>query len=160
MVRLSALVQARQSEEAQVQLGIRPPAGAGQRILVVDDNRDSAKSMAMLLKLQGNQTQTAHDGEEAVRRALEFAPDVILLDIGLPKLDGYDACRAIRKQRLGNQPVVIALTGWGQEDDRRKSREAGFDSHLVKPVDYKALLAMIESLLPSTAEDSRKSPTR
>jgi PAS domain S-box-containing protein len=152
-VRLPALVQARQSEKPQVQLGIGPTAGAGRRILVVDDNKDSAKSLSMLLKLQGNQTQTAHDGEEAVQRAVEFAPDVVLLDIGLPKLDGYDACRAIRKQRLGNQPIIIALTGWGQEDDRRKSREAGFDSHLIKPVDYEALLAMIESLSPALKID-------
>jgi DNA-binding response OmpR family regulator len=107
----------------------------------------------MLLKLQGHETRTAGDGEEAVQWAMEFTPDVVLLDIGLPKLNGYDACRAIRKHRLGNQPVVIALTGWGQEDDRRRSKEAGFDSHLVKPVDYQALVAMIESLSPVTKTD-------
>jgi DNA-binding response OmpR family regulator len=116
--------------------------------------------MGMLLKMQGHETLMAHDGDEAVQRALEFDPDVILLDIGLPKLDGYDACRAIRKHRLGRQPVVIALTGWGQEEDRRKSREAGFDSHLVKPVDYQALVTMIESLSPSRSADaSIDSPT-
>lgn len=108
--------------------------------------RTPAKSLALLLNLQGHETLTAADGEEAVLRAASFCPDVVLLDIGLPKLDGYDVCRAIRKDRLGNQPILIALMGWGQEEDRRRSREAGFDSHLVKPVDYQALVTMIESL--------------
>jgi DNA-binding response OmpR family regulator len=102
----------------------------------------------MVLKLQGHDIRTAGDGEEAVQQAVEFDPEVVLLDIGLPKLDGYDVCRAIRKQRLGNQPLVIALTGWGQEDDRRRSRDAGFDSHVVKPVDCQELMRMIESFTP------------
>ena len=151
IMRLPALARHAERGEPPVPIGIRPPvAGQGRRILVVDDNKDGAKSLALLLKLQGHQTQTASDGEEAVRRSEEFDPDVVLLDIGLPKLDGYDACRAIRKQRLGNQPLVIALTGWGQEEDRRRSREAGFDHHLVKPVDYEALVTILESLSPAT----------
>jgi CheY-like chemotaxis protein len=161
VVRLPALVQPSRGEKPPVQLGVRPSvAGQARRILVVDDNKDAARSLATLLKLQGHETRTAVDGEEAVQRAIEFTPDVVLLDIGLPKLDGYDACRAIRKGRVGNQPVVIALTGWGQEEDRRRSREAGFDSHLVKPVDYQALVAMIESLSPVTiTETSGDGPT-
>ncbi len=151
VVRLPALVQPSSAEEPPVPVGIRPPtAGKGRRILVVDDNMDAAKSLSLLLKLQGNETQMAADGEEAVQRVASFRPDLVLLDIGLPKLDGYDACRAIRKLQTGNQPIVIALTGWGQEEDRRRSREAGFDSHLVKPVDYQALMTMIESILPAT----------
>jgi len=151
VVRLPALVQSSRTEKPPMHLGIQPPfVGKRRRILIVDDNRDAAKSLALLLKLQGHETQMAADGEEAVQRAASFCPDVVLLDIGLPKLDGYDACRAIRKDRMENQPIVLALTGWGQEEDRRRSREAGFDSHLVKPVDYQALVAMIESLSPAT----------
>ncbi|MDQ3564040.1 MAG: ATP-binding protein [Pseudomonadota bacterium] len=113
------------------------------RILVVDDNRDSAESLAMLLKLMGNETHTAYDGFEAVEAAAAFRPDVILLDIGLPKLNGYEACRRIREQPWGKDMVLVALTGWGQEEDRRKSREAGFDGHIVKPVDPTALTKLL-----------------
>jgi PAS domain S-box-containing protein len=113
------------------------------RILVVDDNRDSATSLAMLLQLTGNDTQTADDGLGAVEQAEAYRPDVILLDIGLPKMNGYDACREIRRQPWGKEIVVIALTGWGQNDDRRKSKDAGFNAHLVKPVDYAALLKLL-----------------
>jgi CheY-like chemotaxis protein len=105
------------------------------RILVVDDNRDSAISLGMMLKLMGNETHTAHDGLAAVEAAEEFRPDVILLDIGLPKLNGYDACRRIREQPWSKDTLIVAATGWGQDDDRRRSKEAGFDHHLVKPVD-------------------------
>ena len=94
----------------------------------------------MLLKLTGNETHTAYDGLEAVEAAAAFKPDVVLLDIGLPKLNGYEACRRIREQPWGKSMVLVALTGWGQEEDRQKSREAGFDDHLVKPVDHAALI--------------------
>jgi PAS domain S-box-containing protein len=106
------------------------------RILIVDDNRDSADMLAMLLKFTGHETFTAHDGAAAVEGAARLDPDVILLDIGLPGLNGYEAARRIRQQqRDGNRPVLIALTGWGQDEDRRRSEEAGFDAHVVKPVD-------------------------
>ena len=104
------------------------------RILVVDDNEDAAMTLAMLLNMKGSETCMAHDGFDAVEKAAEFRPDVILLDIGLPGMDGYDACREIRKQPWGTDITMIALTGWGQDDDRRRSMEAGFDLHLVKPV--------------------------
>jgi PAS domain S-box-containing protein len=109
------------------------------RILVVDDVRDSAVSLATLLRLAGNETRTAHDGVEALEQAAAYRPDVILLDIGMPKMNGYDACRAIRQQPWGKDIVIVALTGWGQEVDRRRSKEAGFNGHLVKPVDHAAL---------------------
>jgi CheY-like chemotaxis protein/two-component sensor histidine kinase len=117
----------------------KPTIMPARRFLIVDDNRDSAMSLAMLLKLSGNETHTAYDGLEAVEAAATFLPDVILLDIGLPKLNGYEACRRIREQPWGKDMVLIALTGWGQEDDRQQSREAGFNAHLVKPVDLAAL---------------------
>ena len=119
----------------------------GRRILVVDDNRDSAVSLAMLLKLTGNETQIAYDGLEAVAAAAAFRPDVVLLDIGLPKLNGYEVARKIREQPWGNGMVLVGLTGWGQEEDKRRSREVGFDHHLVKPLD----LAVLEKLLARVA---------
>ena len=119
------------------------------RILVVDDNRDSAVSLAMLLKLTGHETHTAFDGLEAVEAAGTFRPDVVLLDIGLPKLNGYDACRKIREQPWGKGMVLIALTGWGQDEDRRKSLEAGFSGHLVKPVELDILTNLLAELLPT-----------
>jgi CheY-like chemotaxis protein len=112
-----------------------------QRILIVDDNRDAARMLGMLLSASGHQTETAHDGEEALVKAGEFRPEVILLDLGLPKMSGYDVCRAIRRESWGADVTIIALTGWGQAEDRRKSASAGFDCHLVKPVDHAALNA-------------------
>jgi CheY-like chemotaxis protein/two-component sensor histidine kinase len=111
------------------------PETAKRRVLVVDDNHDSAWSLRMMLELMGNETHTAYDGLAAVAAAEEFLPDLILLDIGLPHLNGYDACRRIREQPWSEGMVIVALTGWGQDEDRRRSQEAGFDQHLVKPVD-------------------------
>jgi len=116
------------------------------RILIVDDNRDSADSLAMLLELTGNKTFMAHDGIEAVEAIEKHRPEVVLLDIGLPKLDGHEVCRRVREQPWGKNIVVIALTGWGQDDDRRRSQEAGFNGHLVKPVDYDKLLDLLSTL--------------
>jgi PAS domain S-box-containing protein len=113
------------------------------RILVVDDNRDSAESLAMLLKLTKNDTHTAYDGLEAVEAAATWKPDVILFDIGLPKLNGYEACRRIREQPWGRGMIMVALTGWCQQEDRQRSSEAGFDGHLVKPVDLAALTQLL-----------------
>jgi PAS domain S-box-containing protein len=119
------------------------PAGPRRRILVVDDNRDSANSMAMMLTLMGNEVRTAHDGFEAIETAREFHPKAILMDLGMPKLNGYEATQRIREQPWGRDMIIIAMTGWGQEADRTQSREAGCDSHLVKPVN----LSELESLL-------------
>jgi len=127
----------------------RVEASAGRRVLIVDDNRDSADSLAMLLEITGNQTYMAHDGEEALEAIEQHRPEVVLLDIGLPKLTGHEVCRWLRAKPWGQDIVVIALTGWGQEDDRRKSEEAGFNGHLVKPVDYDKLLELLSTLTGS-----------
>ncbi len=119
------------------------PVMMPRRILVVDDNVDAANSLSELLKLLGNDTRTAGDGQEGVDMAAEFRPEAILLDIGLPKLDGYEVCRSIRAQPWGTDILLVAITGWGQPDDRRRSREAGFDHHMVKPVDPRALMALL-----------------
>jgi PAS domain S-box-containing protein len=119
---------------------------AGLRVLVVDDNRDAAASLALLLETMGNDVRTAHDGEQAAVVASEFQPDVALLDIGMPKLDGYEAARRIRRESNGRPVRLIALTGYGQEGDRRKSQEAGFDRHLVKPLRPQALLDLLAEI--------------
>ena len=116
------------------------------RILVVDDNRDAAESLAMLLKMMGNNIHTAYDGEEAVAAAGKFRPHVVRCDIGLPKLNGYEACRQMKAQAWEKKMILIAVTGWGQDDDRRKSQEAGFDHHMVKPVDPQALMKLLAGL--------------
>ncbi|HEV7735096.1 MAG TPA: ATP-binding protein, partial [Candidatus Binatia bacterium] len=145
VVRLPALldVLAPKRRDARV---APPQPSTGLRILVVDDNDDSATSLAMLLELAGHETTTAADGLAAIEAALTSRPDVVLLDIGLPKLNGYEAARRIRAQPGGAAMTLIALTGWGQDEDRRKSREAGFDNHMVKPVDYEALTTLLEEL--------------
>ena len=122
------------------------PHRSALRILIVDDNEDGAESLAMMLGILGNETRSAYDGDEAVKAAEEFRPDVLLLDIGLPKRNGYEACRDIRKQPWGKDMVIIAQTGWGSEEDRRRTREAGFDHHLVKPVDPQDLIKLVADL--------------
>lgn len=109
--------------------------GSRRRILIADDNRDIADSLALYLALCGHEVRTAWDGLEAVALAAAFRPDAIVLDIGMPGLNGYDACRRIRAEPWASGTLIVAATGWGQEADRQKSREAGFDHHLVKPVD-------------------------
>ena len=116
------------------------------RVLIVDDNRDSADSLAMLMQITNNEAYLAHDGVEAVEAIEKHRPEVVLLDIGLPKLDGHEVCRRVRKEPWGKDIVIIALTGWGQESDRQKSQEAGFDGHLVKPIDYDKLLDLLATL--------------
>ena len=102
--------------------------------------------MADMLGIMGNDTQTAFDGLEAVAVAEAFRPDVILMDLGMPKLNGFEACRRIREQPWGRNVVIVAQTGWGLDDDKRKSQEAGFDFHMVKPVDPAALAKMLAEL--------------
>jgi PAS domain S-box-containing protein len=116
------------------------------RMLVVDDNRDSVDSLSTLLRLMGNDVHIAYDGMEAVHSARTFLPDVVLLDVGLPLRNGYEAAKMIRSEPWGRHMVLIALTGWGQEQDRRQSREAGFDHHLVKPVDPKVLMKLVSDV--------------
>jgi signal transduction histidine kinase len=144
----------RLSDAVAVEVRAEPAGGqetgmteSSYRILVVDDNRDSAISLAMMLKIMGHDTRTAHDGEAAVEMAGAFRPDVMLLDIGLPKMNGYDACRLIRSQPWGKAIVLIALTGWGQDEDKLQSKEAGFNFHMIKPIDPDALTKLLTGLL-------------
>ncbi len=124
----------------------RPAAVAPRRILVVDDNRDAADSLGMLLKFLGADVCTANDGPAALEAFQTYRPSVVLLDIGLPEMDGYEVARRTRQQPEGGDVTLIALTGWGQEEDRRRSREAGIDHHLVKPVDLGALEKLLATL--------------
>jgi CheY-like chemotaxis protein len=123
--------------------------GRKYRILVVDDNRDAAESLSMMLQMMGHEIHTTHDGLEAVQAAETFAPHVVLLDIGLPKLNGYEAARSIRAQPWGERMTLIALTGWGQDEDKRRASEAGFDHHLTKPVDPTALEQLLGLIAPT-----------
>ncbi|HYN20857.1 MAG TPA: response regulator, partial [Thermoanaerobaculia bacterium] len=131
-----------------------PPSGL--RILVVDDNLDAVESLATLLGLKGHEVATAHDGPAALETAASFRPEVMLLDIGLPGMNGYEVATKLRERDEARQVVLIAVTGWGQDEDRRRSQEAGFHHHLVKPValaELDRLLASVRSLAyPSTAE--------
>jgi signal transduction histidine kinase len=121
-------------------------ARRGHRILLADDNRDALDSLATLLQCDGHEVHTAADGAEALALAAVCRPDVMLLDIGMPKLDGYEVARRVRAEPWGKGTVLIALTGWGQDEDRRRSREVGFDNHLVKPLDPDKLSAMLAKL--------------
>lgn len=138
------LLAAAMAVEAQTYSSTVSPADAPMRFLVVDDNIDSAESLSLLLQLMGNNVSSAFDGEQALEMANELKPDVVLLDIGLPKLDGYEVAKRIRLEPWGHNTILIAITGWGQAEDKALSREAGFDHHLVKPVDPDALLDFIQ----------------
>jgi two-component system, chemotaxis family, CheB/CheR fusion protein len=142
-------------ETSAQELAPEPPlvsdAPPRRRILVVDDNQDAALSLALLLQMSGNETFVAHDGLEAIEAVEKQRPDVVLLDIGLPKMNGHDVCRRVRELPWGKDVVLIALTGWGQQEDRRRSKDAGFDGHLVKPVEPEALLDLLNSLTSTEA---------
>lgn len=131
----------------------RSPVASGTqlRILVADDNKDAADTLAMLLQIMGHRVRQVRDGEAAVRAVADFNPQVVLLDIGMPKLNGYEACRRIRTQPGAEAMTLVAVTGWGQADDRRKSQEAGFDQHLVKPVDPAVLVNLIGTVVQGQA---------
>jgi CheY-like chemotaxis protein len=109
------------------------------RVLVADDNEDSAQSLAMMLKMMGSETKTAHDGVEALEVGAAFEPHLVLLDIGMPRMNGYDTARRMRQESWGGSAMLVAMTGWGRDIDKRRSQEAGFDEHLVKPIEMEAL---------------------
>ena len=136
--------------EDEVPVAAKPsaalPASAPRRVLVVDDNRDGAESLGMMLELAGHEVALAYDGLEAIERAAHFRPEVILMDVGMPGLNGLDATRRIRQEPWGKVATIIALTGWGQECDREQSREAGCNGHLVKPVAIDVLHQMLRVL--------------
>jgi CheY-like chemotaxis protein len=116
------------------------------RVLIVDDNEDAADSLGVLLRYVGAETHVVHDGESALRALDDFRPDMVLLDIGMPGMDGYEVARRIRRRPEHRRVVLTALTGWGQEQDRRRSRAAGIDHHLLKPTDIVALQSLMSTV--------------
>jgi CheY-like chemotaxis protein len=119
------------------------------RILVVDDNGDAAALLAVLLRLEGHEVQTAANGSEAVDIAEQFRPEIVLMDLDMPGVDGLEASRRIRARPWGNTVLIAALTGWGREVDRLRAREAGVDLHFLKPVDTESLMAALSQSLNS-----------
>jgi PAS domain S-box-containing protein len=128
----------------------RFPPSPGRRVLVVDDNVDAAESLAMVLRAWGHEVETAYDGSVALKKAEQFRPQIVLLDIGLPRIDGYEVACRLREQAATRDAVLVALTGYGQDEDRRRAEDAGFDHHLTKPADLRILQSML-------AEDAAKS---
>ena len=147
VIHLPVLEEPSAGEPARAPCGPAPKINVEElRVLVVDDNRAAADMLGTLFRLKGNPVKLAHDGEEALRAAEQFLPDVVLLDLGMPKLNGYDVCRAILEQPWGQKMIIIALTGWGRDEDRQRTSETGFDYHLVKPVRPLNLLEVIAEL--------------
>jgi two-component system CheB/CheR fusion protein len=141
VVRLPAL------PETEPASGLTEPGGGvrhipptpQRRVLIVDDNVDSAVSLAMLLQLQRHEVNVAHDGQEALEAVQRYRPEIVFIDIGLPGMDGHEVARRLRREHGREKLVLVAMTGYGQDEDRRKSQEAGFDAHIVKPVDLSEL---------------------
>jgi two-component system CheB/CheR fusion protein len=115
------------------------------RVLIVDDHHDGLATLAMLLELMGAEVHSAASGPEGLRKAEQVRPDVVLLDLAMPGMDGYEVCQKIREQPWGREMILVALSGYGQEDDKRRSRESGFDHHLVKPVGASALQDLLSA---------------
>jgi CheY-like chemotaxis protein len=134
--------QATSGPEASLRSGVKNTL-ASHRILVADDNRDAAESLAALLRMVGHDVRIAYDGVEAVGLADEYHPDTIVLDIGMPKMNGYEVAQKMRAKTWGKDAMIIALSGWGQEDDKRRSHEVGIDHHLVKPLEPASLLELL-----------------
>jgi two-component system CheB/CheR fusion protein len=137
----------------------------GRRVLVVDDNVDAAELLAEVLELDGHEVSIAHDGVTALERVGTFSPDVVFLDIGLPGMDGYEVARQLRERLGASTPKLVAVTGYGQAGDRQRSREAGFDAHLVKPAELDTVRALVKDTdpaprsRPGQPEDSRGTDT-
>ena len=146
IVRLPRIVLTRSATPVVLERADENGKQARRRILVVDDNLDSAESLAMMLELLGHDVTAAHDGLEAVEVAKTFAPELAFLDVGMPRMNGYDAARLIRQQPECSGVMLVALTGWGQEEDKQRSYEAGFDVHMVKPIDFDAVEKLISEL--------------
>jgi PAS domain S-box-containing protein len=149
VVRLPTVERPTVTELPRVRKVEAAPELTRRRILVVDDNQDSATSLAMILGMMGHETKTANDGVEAIEVADEFQPHAALLDIGMPKLNGYEAARRMRETKWGRDMLLVALTGWGQESDRLRSSNAGFDAHLIKPVDVAEIQRLLLNMRPS-----------
>jgi PAS domain S-box-containing protein len=146
VVRLPLLQSARQQPESVTRERAKPSGQSG-RVLVVDDNTDAADSIAILLEAAGHEVHVSYSAHDALEAAVKYQPDIVLLDIGLPEMDGYEVAERLRKLAELKGMKLIALTGYGQDADRQRSQEAGFDYHLVKPVDYDALTELLERLL-------------
>jgi CheY-like chemotaxis protein len=127
-------------------VSMSPHPAVSRRILVVDDNEDSAESLSVLLRLNGHLVESAHDGRHALEAAERFRPDVILLDLGMPGMNGYEVCHKIRMQPWGGDILLIAQTGWGQDQDRQRTKDVGFDGHLTKPIDHDQLEKILTDL--------------
>jgi CheY-like chemotaxis protein len=129
------------------------------RILIVDDNRDAAASLGMVLKHLGADVHLAYDGEEALAMFDESAPALVLLDIGMPGMDGYEVARRLRARERGREAAIVALTGWGEEEDRRRAQEAGFEHHLVKPAKIDVLQKLLAELQDTASRNGPRRPS-
>jgi signal transduction histidine kinase/CheY-like chemotaxis protein len=149
VVRLPLSTRAAQEDEGpKTGLSTHPALPSGHRLLVVDDNQDAADSLAMLLRLRGYEVRIAHNGPTALELVNDYRPELVFLDIGMPGMDGYEEARRLRRQPGLESVRLAALTGWGQKEHRRRTAEAGFDHHLVKPVEPKALEELLANLKP------------
>jgi len=154
IVRLPILRRAQLAESPGPAGEAGSPVARTRRILVADDMPDSADSLAMLLDAMGHEVRVAYDGEQALQTAEQYRPDVVLLDLGMPKLNGYDTCRRIRETPWGRGMTLIAQTGWAQQEDRQRTQDAGFDHHVVKPIDPATLDALLRTITVSASEPS------
>jgi CheY-like chemotaxis protein len=134
---------------------VAPPAARPERVLVVDDNVDAAESLSRMLRLQQHEVLIAHDGLAALAAAGSMKPDVVLLDIGLPKMDGLEVAKHLRARGGGPRPLLVAMTGYGQAEDRARTAAAGFDHHLTKPIDPGQLQSLIEGVRERRPDVSR-----
>jgi CheY-like chemotaxis protein len=128
------------------------PTGPSLRVLVVDDNVDAAQSLALLLEASGHEVRIAHTGPTALEAALDYRPNVALLDIGLPKMDGYEVAKRIRQQPFLQDVVLVAMTGYGQDTDRQRSQEVGFNAHLIKPADFSKVQQILATVSVQTVQ--------
>ena len=133
------------TQEEPTMLDDSPNPVTQRRVLVVDDNKDAAKMLGMVVRMLGNEVRTAGDGQEALEVAAEFLPELVIMDIGMPVMNGYEAAKIFRQKPWGQSMVIVALTGWGKDEDRNRTREAGFDYHLVKPIEPAALQKLLDS---------------
>lgn len=132
-----------------------PLSLTSRRILIVDDNRDAADSLGILLRLRGATVEVVHDGPKALAQLETFRPTVVLLDLGMPGMNGFEVAQWIRQQPQCKEVVLIAQTGWGNHEFRRRSREVGFDHHLVKPVEFEGLVRLLADIRPASGSPNR-----
>ncbi|QDU46369.1 Autoinducer 2 sensor kinase/phosphatase LuxQ [Symmachiella dynata] len=145
-VRLPIHIETHAEEPTLSRIDQTATESTNRKVLVVDDNKAGAKMLSMIVKMLGNDVRKAYDGQEGIEVAEDFLPDVILMDIGMPKMNGYEAARYIRQQPWGNKIMLVALTGWGQDEDKQKTKAAGFDHHLVKPAEPAAIQELLENV--------------